>query len=182
MSNTPGTVDDATATTALFLMIAAFRNFSAAERNLRAGNWKNGLASADANGLTGRTLAILGLGGIGYRMAELVQTFPMRIIYHSRHPVAKAPSSWEYFGPERMDEFLANADVLSLHVPLNDETKGMVDEKMIRKLKRGSIIVNTARGKVIDEEAMIRALEDRHVRDSTRLTTAISHFANVIYS
>lgn len=166
MSNTPGTVDDATATTALFLMISAFRNFSTAERNLRAGNWKNGLASADANGLTGRTLAILGLGGIGYRMAELVQTFPMRIIYHSRHPVAKAPSSWEYFGPERMDDFLANTDVLSIHIPLNDETRGMVGEEMIRKLKRGAIIVNTARGKVIDEEAMIRALEDRHVRGS----------------
>jgi glyoxylate reductase len=147
-------------------MIAAFRNFSMAERNLRAGHWKNGLASADANGLTGRTLAILGLGGIGYRMAELVQTFPMRIIYHSRHPVSKAPPSWEYFGPESMDAFLAMADVLSIHVPLNDETKGMVDEKMIRKLKKGSIIVNTARGKVIDEEAMIRALDDRHVRGS----------------
>lgn len=167
VSNTPGTVDDATATTALFLMIAAFRNFSQAERNLRAGHWKTGLRSEDANGLTGRTLAILGLGGIGHRLAVLAEPFPMRIIYHSRHPVAKAPPSWQYFGTDRMDEFLETADVLSVHVPLNDETRGMVDEKMIRKLKKGAIIVNTARGQVIDEEAMIRALQDGHVRSSS---------------
>ena len=66
-------------------------------------------------------------------------------------------------GLDRLDEMLAQADVLSVHVPLRAETEGLVGEAMIRKLKPGAVIVNTARGKVIDEAAMIRALEDGHV-------------------
>ncbi|ETW74903.1 hypothetical protein HETIRDRAFT_482706 [Heterobasidion irregulare TC 32-1] len=163
VSNTPGAVDDATATTALYLMISALRQFAKAERNLRSDNWKSGLSSAVQHDLTGRTLAVLGLGGIGFRLAELARAFPMRIIYHSRSRVADAPEWCEYFSLDRLNEFLGLADVLSVHVPLRKETEGLVGEEMIRKLKKGSIIVNTARGKVIDEAAMIRALEDGHL-------------------
>lgn len=113
--------------------------------------------------MTGHTLAILGLGGIGLRLAEFVHTFPMRVVYHNRRKVENAPEWCEYYGSDRLDEMLAMADVLSVHVPLRDDTVGLVDEKMIRKLKKGAVIVNTARGKVIDEAAMIRALEDGHV-------------------
>lgn len=164
VSNTPGAVDDATATTALYLMISAHRQYAKAERNIRSGQWKSGLQSGNAHDLTGRTLAILGLGGIGMRLAELARAFPMRIVYHNRHKVENAPEWAEYFPAERLDEMLGIADVLSVHVPLRKETEELVDEKMIRKLKKGTIIVNTARGKVIDEEAMIRALADGHVR------------------
>lgn len=157
-------MDDATATTALYLMISALRQFSKAERNLRSNVWKSDLYSGNAHDATGRTLAILGLGGIGLRLAELAHAFPMRVIYHNRSPVSNAPSWCEYFSKDRLDGFLAQADVLSVHVPLNNGTEGMVDDPMIRKLKQGAIIINTARGKVIDEEAMIRALEDGHVR------------------
>ena len=87
----------------------------------------------------------------------------MRVIYHNRGAVPHAPSWCEYFPLERLDEMLAQADVLSVHVPLNKSTEGLVGEKMIRTLKKGTIIINTARGKVIDEEALIRALEDGHV-------------------
>ncbi|OBZ69685.1 putative 2-hydroxyacid dehydrogenase UNK4.10 [Grifola frondosa] len=163
VSNTPGAVDDATATTALYLLISALRNFSHAERDVRAGRWKAGHSAGAAHDLTGRTLAILGLGGIGLRLAELAHAFPMRIVYHSRGRTAGAPEWCEYFGAERLDEMLALADVLSVHVPLRADTEGFVDERMIRKLKRGAVIVNTARGKVIDEDAMIRALEDGHL-------------------
>lgn len=95
------------------------------------------------------------------RLAELVQSFPMRVIYHSRRKVADAPAYCEYF--ENVDEMLKQTDVLSVHVPLRKETEGLVGEKMIRTLKPGAIIINTARGKVIDEEALIRALEDGHL-------------------
>ncbi len=87
----------------------------------------------------------------------------MRIIYHSRHPNPLAPEWAEYFSADRLDELLAQADVLSVHVPLRPDTVHYVDEKMIRKLRKGSVIVNTARGKVIEEAALIRALEDGHV-------------------
>lgn len=180
MSNTPGAVDDATATTALYLMISTFRNFSIGERYIRELKWKPSGLSERSHDLTGHTLAILGLGGIGMRLATLARAFPMRIIYHSRHKVTTAPEWYgsrtisdknmfmdshllrcEYF--ENVEEMLAETDVLSVHAPLNSETVGLVGEKWIRALKKGAIIINTARGKVVDEEAMIRALEDGHV-------------------
>ncbi|EPQ55022.1 hypothetical protein GLOTRDRAFT_60918 [Gloeophyllum trabeum ATCC 11539] len=163
VSNTPGAVDDATATTALYLLISSFRKFANAERSLHAGNWKRGHKAGNAQDLEDKTLAILGLGGIGLRLAEYVRPFRMRVLYHNRRPRADVPEWCEYYGPERLDEMLAQADVLSVHVPLKKETEGLVDEKMIRALKKGAVIVNTARGKVIDEAAMIRALEDGHL-------------------
>ena len=164
VSNTPGAVDDATATTALYLIISMLRQFSKAERNLRNGAWNRGLDSGRALDLTGKTLAILGMGGIGTRIAELVHAFPMRVIYHNRRPAEGAPSWTEYYPKEKLAEFLKEADVLAVSVPLRQETVGLVGEVMIRGLKKGAFIVNTARGKVIDEEAIIRALEDGHVR------------------
>ncbi|KAJ7782747.1 D-isomer specific 2-hydroxyacid dehydrogenase [Mycena metata] len=161
VSNTPGAVDDASATTALYLLISTVRQYAISERSLREGKFKPPGLSAKSHDLTGRTLAILGLGGIGMRLAELAHAFPMRIIYHSRNKVANAPEWCEYFA--NVDDLLAEADVLSVHVPLRPETVGLVGETMIRKLKKGSIIINTARGKVIDEDAMIRALEDGHL-------------------
>ncbi|KII95713.1 hypothetical protein PLICRDRAFT_97913 [Plicaturopsis crispa FD-325 SS-3] len=163
VSNTPGTVDEATATTALYLLIATLRHFSAAERSLRALQWKPAKIATVAHDATQRTLAILGLGGIGLRLAHYAHAFPMRIIYLNRNPNALAPEWCEYYGPDRLEEFLKEADVLSVHVPLNKDTIGIVGEKEIRTLKKGSIIINTARGKVIDEDAMIRALEDGHL-------------------
>ena len=144
-------------------MISTFRHFSKGERSLRATRWKSDVSSSLTHDLTGKTLAILGLGGIGFRLAELARAFPMRIIYHSRKEVLGAPDWCEYFGQERLEEFLGLADVLSVHVPLRPNTEGLVNEKMIRKLKKGAILVNTARGKIIDESALIKALEDGHV-------------------
>ena len=163
VSNTPGAVDDATATTALYLIISTLRQFSKAERNLRKGAWKSGLDSGRAFDVTGKTLAILGMGGIGTRIAELAHGFPMRVIYHNRKPAEGAPAWAEYYPKEKFAEFLKEAHVLAVSVPLARETEGLVGETMIRGLKKGAIIINTARGKVIDEDAMIRALEDGHV-------------------
>ncbi|KAG8721451.1 hypothetical protein FRC09_007875 [Ceratobasidium sp. 395] len=160
VSNTPGAVDDGTATTALYLLVSACRQFSIAERNVRSGKWKSGLKPAhDPSALT---LGILGMGGIGGHFAKLARAFPMkRILYHSRKPIKDAPEWAEYYADK--EKMFAETDVLSIHVPLNDNTVHLVDEKSIRALKKGSIIINTARGKVIDEEALIRALEDGHL-------------------
>ncbi|KAF8721194.1 hypothetical protein AX14_010488 [Amanita brunnescens Koide BX004] len=160
LSNTPIAINDATATTALYLIISTMRHFSLAQRSLRELKWKPNV-KACTNDLEGKTLAILGLGGIGKRLAELAHAFPMRIVYHNRKRADDAPDYCEYFAD--VEEMLGEADVLSVHVPLRKETEGLVGEKWIRALKPGAIIVNTARGKVIDEEAMIRALEDGHI-------------------
>ena len=140
------------------------RQYSIAERSLRELKWKPSGLNKNTYDVTGKTLAILGLGGIGLRLAVLAHAFPMRIIYHSRHKNLDAPEWCEYF--ENVEEMLAQTDVLSVHVPLREETVGLVGEKWIRALKPRAIIINTARGKVIDEVAMIRALEDGHVSHS----------------
>ena len=176
VSNTPGAVDDATATTALYLIISTFRQYSKAERNLRKGVWKTGLDSGRAFDITDKTLAILGMGGIGTRIAELARAFPMRVIYHNRRPAEGAPPWAEYYPKERLGEFLKEADVLAVSVPLRQETEGLVGEEMIRGLKKGAIVVNTARGKVIDEDAMIRALEDDHVRPPVILFASLLNY------
>lgn len=162
LSNTPGAVDDATATTALYLVISCLREYSWAAQSLRNGTWKTPISAARTHDLTGRTLGVLGLGGIGLRLAHLVHAFPMRVVYYSRNKVVGAPEWCEYI--DSMEGLCRESDVLSVHVPLRENTVHLVGEKEIRAMKKGGIIVNTARGKVIDEEAMIRALEDGHVR------------------
>lgn len=108
------------------------------------------------------------MGGIGQRFGEMAQALPMKkIYYHNRKPKAGAPAWAEYVAD--LDEFLEKSDVLSIHCPLNEKTVGLIGEKEISKLKEGSIIINTARGKVIDETALIAALKSGHVRDSTFL-------------
>lgn len=119
------------------------------------------MSSGDTHDLSTRTLGILGLGGIGLQLAHLVHPFPMRVLYHSRRCVADAPAWCEYV--DSLEVLCARSDVLSIHVPLCEETRNLVGERQIRAMKRGSIIVNTARGKVMDEEAVVRALEDGHV-------------------
>lgn len=162
VSNTPGAVDDATATTALYLIVSALRQFARAEQNLRAESWKSGLKPA--HDPSGKTLAIIGLGGIALRLVELVHPFGMRILYHSRHPNPNAPKECEYFPDDRVNEMYAQADILSVHVPLRKETEGFVNESIFSALKPGAVLINTARGKVVDEAAMIRALESGQVR------------------
>ncbi|KAK7691725.1 hypothetical protein QCA50_005125 [Cerrena zonata] len=163
VSNTPGAVDEATATTALYLMISALRRFPQAERHARDGQWRVGHDVNTSHDLSGCTIGILGLGGIGMKLAEYAHVFPMRVLYHSRRKVEDAPEWCEYFEKERLEEMLGMADVLSIHIPLTKGNENYVDEKMIRALKKGAIIVNTARGGVMDDEALIGALTDGHL-------------------
>ncbi|KAF9243126.1 D-isomer specific 2-hydroxyacid dehydrogenase [Melanogaster broomeanus] len=161
VSNTPTVNADATAHAALYLMLSCLRHFSMAERSLRAGTWKSVISSSDTHDSTGRTLGILGLGSIGLRLAHFAHAFPMRVVYHSHRPVAAAPPWCEYV--ESVEVLCREADVLSVHIPLNAETIGLIGEREIRMLKKGSILVNTARGRIVDEQAMIEALEDGHL-------------------
>ncbi|KAG2159114.1 D-isomer specific 2-hydroxyacid dehydrogenase [Suillus bovinus] len=161
VSNTPGANEDATASTALYLMLSCLRHFSMVERSLRSGTWRTPYNAAQTHDATGRTLGILGLGYIGLRFAHLVHAFPMRVIYFSRTKAESVPDWCEYVSS--IEELCEQADILSLHVPLNQSTAGMVGEKEIRTLRRGSVLLNTSRGRIVDQEAMIRALEDGHL-------------------
>ncbi|WRT70955.1 uncharacterized protein IL334_007954 [Kwoniella shivajii] len=160
VSNTPGAVDEATATTAVFLLIATLRRFSWCEANLRAGGFNPKGVEESARDLSGKTVGILGMGGIGKKMADYIRPFECKIVYHNRKENHLAPADVKYI-PDLYD-MLAQVDVLMVSIPLNEKTRGFIGEKEIRTMKKGSIIVNTARGPILDEEAMIRALQDGH--------------------
>ncbi|KZO96144.1 hypothetical protein CALVIDRAFT_537346 [Calocera viscosa TUFC12733] len=156
VSNTPGAVDTATATTALHLLISCFRQFSAAEQNARAHKWKAGLAPA--HDPDGKVLGIVGLGGIGAVFAQRCRdSFGMKVIYHNPRPKASAPAWAEY--RTTLEQLLRESDVVSLHCPLREETRGLIGAKEFGQMKPGAILVNTARGAVVDEKAMIDALK-----------------------
>ncbi|KAG2055633.1 hypothetical protein BDR06DRAFT_953970 [Suillus hirtellus] len=161
VSNTPGANEDATATATLYLMLSCLRHFSMAERSLRSGIWRTHFNPAQTHDVTGRTLGIFGLGRIGLRFAHLAHAFPMRIVYFSRRKAESVPDWCEYVSS--LEELCKQADVLSLHVSLSQSTAGMIGEKEIRTLRRGSVLLNTSRGRIVDQEAMIRALEDGHL-------------------
>ncbi|WWC98441.1 hypothetical protein V866_005332 [Kwoniella sp. B9012] len=161
VSNTPGAVDEATATTAVFLLIATMRRFSWCEANLRAGGFNPPGVEESARDLSGKTVGILGMGGIGLKMANYIRPFGCNLLYHNRRPNSLAPPDVKYVS--ELYNFLGQLDVLMVSIPLSEKTRGFVGEKEIRTMKKGSIIVNTARGPVIDEEAMIKALQDGHL-------------------
>jgi len=160
VSNTPGAVDEGTATTALYLLISTARQFSISERNARSSNWKRGLKPAHEPAAL--SLGILGMGGIGKRFAEMCHNaFGMKVYYHSRRRKENAPIWSEYISD--LETFMASVDVVSVHIALKDETVGYVGEKQLRSMKGGSILINTARGKVVDENALIKVLEEGHL-------------------
>ncbi|KAK9375578.1 D-isomer specific 2-hydroxyacid dehydrogenase [Lipomyces chichibuensis] len=160
MSNTPGTVDDATADVNMFLILGALREFSLSMSTLRKGNWNKGVPlSHDPEG---KVLGILGMGGIGRAVKRRAEGFGMITQYHNRKPLSNEMAAGaKYVG---FDELLATSDVISLNLPLNAHTRHIINKEAFGKMKDGVVIANTARGAVIDEQALVDALESGKVR------------------
>lgn len=106
----------------------------------------------------GKLLGILGMGGIGTAFAQRAVPFGMRIQYHNRHPVIKEKNTVgaQYVG---FEELIRTSDIISIHLPLNDSTRGMIGSHELNKMKAGVVIINTARGPIVDERALVDALE-----------------------
>ena len=159
VTNTPGVLDDATADLTMALLLAATRRVAEGDRLIRAGRpWTWGMSFMLGSGLRGKLLGIVGLGGIGRRVAERARAFGMEIAYHQRNP---APAEVEAgLGAERLplEELLARADVLSLHCPLTPETRHLIGGVELAAMKPSAVLVNAARGPVVDEPALARAL------------------------
>jgi glyoxylate reductase len=164
VSNTPGVLTGATAELTWALILAAARRVPEGERLVRSGDWM-GWAPTQLLGMSleGKTLGIVGAGRIGQEVARRAPAFGMRIIYWSRtrRPEWEARSGVEW---RPLDELFAEADVVSLHVALGDGTERLVDARLIDRMKPTAILVNTSRGAVIDEDALIAALETRRIR------------------
>jgi D-3-phosphoglycerate dehydrogenase len=147
--------DTAVAECAIALMWAAARGLAQMDREMRAGNWLRD----DGMQLTGKTLGLIGFGGIAREVARIALGSGMRVVAWNRTP-KKSPK----VAFVELDELLTESDVISLHLLLNDETRGFVSRACIEAMKPGVILVNTARGALVDEEAMIDALKSDHIR------------------
>jgi glyoxylate reductase len=159
VTNTPGVLDDATADLTMALVLAATRRVVEGDRLVRAGRpWTWGMSFMLGSGLRGKLLGIVGLGGIGRRVAERARAFGMEIAYHSRHP-APAEVVAE-LGAERLplEQLLERADVASLHCPLTPETHHLIGAPELTAMKPSAVLVNAARGPVVDERALAAAL------------------------
>jgi len=150
---TPGYADQSVAEHAFALMLAGARHIVQMDRDVRAGRWTP-IAGIQ---LKGRKVAVVGLGGIGTAFAEMAHGIGMRVAGWNRTPVAKP-----YFERD-LDAALRGADLLSLHLGLNEETRNIIDQRRLALLSRGCIVVNTARAALVDERALLRSLADGHV-------------------
>ena len=147
--------DTAVAEAAIALMWAAARGIAQMDREMRAGNWLR----EDGMQLTGKTLGLIGFGGIAAEVARIALGSGMRVIAWNRSP--KRFAGVEFVPIERL---LGESDVVSLHLLLNDETRGFLSRERITAMKRGVILVNTARAAIVDEAAMMSALKSGHIR------------------
>jgi D-3-phosphoglycerate dehydrogenase len=149
----PGSTTGAVAEHTLMLMLAAARRLVAAATMVRADHWefRNGYQGYD---LAGRTLGIVGMGAIGQRVARLAEGLGMEVIYWSRR--RRSPSD-NYV---ELSTLMARADVISLHVELTPETRHLIGARELAVLRPGAILINTARGAVVDQQAVVEALRD----------------------
>ena len=147
--------DQSVAEHAVALMFAAARRLAAMDRAIREGHWEplNGIE------LAGRTLGVIGTGGIGKAMVRLGAGLGMAVIAWNRSGVPE-DLPCEAVG---LDDLLRNADVVSLHLVLNEQTRGLIDARRIGLLKPGAIFINTARGAIVDEAALVEALQARRI-------------------
>lgn len=163
-TNTPGVLTDATADIAMALILMASRRLGEGERIIRGGQpWQWGMFYLLGSGLQRKTLGVVGLGSIGAATARRARAFGMTIIYSSR---SAAPRELELeLGAHRvdMDTLIAESDVLSLHCPYSPATHHLLSTEEFAAMKPTSYVVNTARGPVIDEAALVRALQDGQI-------------------
>lgn len=157
---TPGVLTEATADLTWALIMAACRRIAEGDRLIRSGKWRGwSIDFMLGRDVFGSTLGIVGLGRIGMAVARRAKGFNMRILYYSRRrkPEAERELGLEY---RELDDLLKEADIVSLHVPLTNETRALIDERRLRLMKPNSILINTARGAVVDERALIKALKE----------------------
>ncbi len=156
--NTPGVLDETTADLAFLLLLAAARRASDAEATLRAGEWHGFRIDAFlGNDVHGATVGIVGFGRIGQAVARRAAGFGMTVLHHCRRDTGQPG-----YQPD-LDEMLSRVDAVSLHVPLTEQTRHLIDARRLRLMPPHAVLVNTSRGPVVDEPALAAALEAGHI-------------------
>ncbi len=163
VANCPGKNTDAVAELALGLMICADRRIPDATADLRGGKWRK-KEYGKARGLKGRTLGIVGLGSIGAALAKRAKALDMNVIAWSRSLTPEKAKSYGVGYCASLDEIAEKSDVVSLHLALAKDTRGLIDAAFLGKMKKGALLINTARGEVVDTAALKEALRGGKMR------------------
>ncbi|HEY8553242.1 MAG TPA: D-glycerate dehydrogenase [Burkholderiales bacterium] len=159
-TNTPGVLDEATADFTWALILATARRLTEAEAWLRAGRWEGWkLKQFLGHDVHGATLGILGMGRIGQAVARRARGFDMTVLYHNRRRVDAAIEQSLNARYVSLDELLARADILTLNVPYTPETHHLIGAPQLRRMKPNAILINVARGGVVDDRALVEALK-----------------------
>ncbi|KAJ5779508.1 hypothetical protein N7457_007228 [Penicillium paradoxum] len=161
VSNVPTAVNDATADMNMFLILGALRKLNAGMNALREGKWRGQPAPPLGHDPQGKVLGILGMGGIGRNLKKKAEAFGMKVIYHNRRKLSDEISAGAQY--VSFDELLSSSDVVSLNLPLNRNTRHIIGKAEFAKMKDGVVVVNTARGAVMDEAALVDALDSGKV-------------------
>jgi glyoxylate reductase len=183
VTNTPGVLDAAVADLPLALILAVRRRVVDGDRRIRAGTWQGSWADGFlGDELAGSTLGIVGLGRIGAAVARRARGFDVRVLYAQR-----SVAETDLAERRELDELLHEADIVTLHVPRTDETEGLVDARRLSLLRDGATLVNTARGKIVDEGALVDELVSGRISagldvfaDEPRVPAALLGLPNVV--
>jgi glyoxylate reductase len=160
VTNTPGVTSAATADLTLGLILAVRRRIAAGDAFVRSGSWGSGWADEPLQGdeVAGSTLGVVGLGRIGRAVAQRARGFEMRVVYTRRTPASGDAAYRE------LDDLFREADVVSIHLPLTEETRGLVDARRLALMRDGSALINTARGLIVEEAALVAELVSGRLR------------------
>jgi glyoxylate reductase len=160
VTNTPGVLTETTADLAWALIFGVARRVVEADRFTRAGNFRGWAPELILGGdIYNKTLGIVGAGRIGSAVAKRAVGFGMKILYTSRNSVLDLPNSQKV----ELDYLLKNADFISLHLPLTAQTKHMITAKELKMMKPSAYLINTARGPIVDEAALVEALQQKNI-------------------
>jgi phosphoglycerate dehydrogenase-like enzyme len=165
LASAAGVNAEAVAEHAMALILALSRRLPEARDNQQARHWRGmiGDPSRREDQLTGKTLLIVGMGRIGSRLARLAKAFDMRVIATRRDPTAGAAGADAVYGAARLNELLGEADIVALACPLTPATENLIDAPALAAMKPAAHLVNVARGRVVDEPALIRALQEGRI-------------------
>ena len=160
---TPEVLTDATADMAFGLLLDSLRRISEGDRIIRKGKWKQIYGAHDYVGfdLQGKTLGIMGLGRIGKTLAKRAKAFDMKIIYHNRNRISRNEESKLGVKYVAFDKLITQSDIISIHVPHTKETNQIFNMKILKKMKKTAFLINTSRGKVVNEKDLVTALKQK---------------------
>jgi glyoxylate reductase len=158
VTNTPGVLDAATADLAFALVLATRRRLVEGDALVRRHTWPSGIDRFLGADVSGATLGLVGFGRIAQAVARRARAFDMRVLYTKRSRLPEAEDRALKVDYRPLDDLLAEADVVSLHVPLEDDTRGLIDARRLALMPPGACLVNTSRGSVVDEPALVQAV------------------------